>query len=201
MGALALEAIASNSKVTAVPLRTENLEDLVLGIRDGNERALEQLYDATVGRLYALALAVLRHAEDAEEVVCATYAHAWTHCSGYDPGRGDVLGWLLMMCRSRSIDRLRQQRTTGVKVDVAALHDMHAADVDPDDFITQLQEHSRMRAALVKLSPERRRLISLAFFTGMTHAEIAAATGIPLGTVKSHVRRALQQLRESMESL
>jgi RNA polymerase sigma-70 factor (ECF subfamily) len=78
---------------------------------------------------------------------------------------------------------------------------MHAADVDPDDFITQLQEHSRMRAALVKLSPERRRLISLAFFTGMTHAEIAAATGIPLGTVKSHVRRALQQLRESMESL
>jgi RNA polymerase sigma-70 factor, ECF subfamily len=165
MGAHALEAIAS--KVTAIPAPAENLEDLVLGIRGGNERALEQLYDATVGRLYALALAVLRHAEDAEEVVCATYAHAWTHSAGYDPGRGDVL----------------------------------ADEAHPDDFITQLQEHSRVRAALVKLSPERRRLISLAFFTGMTHAEISVATGIPLGTVKSHVRRALQQLRESMESL
>lgn len=180
--------------------KADELARLVGEMSRGDERALEQLYDATVGKLYALASSILRRVEDAEEVVCATYAHAWINSSSYNTGRGSVLGWLLMLCRSRAIDRLRQLRLAGVEVDVSALCDMQAENDQPDDLLSFMQQNGRVRAALSKLTPERRQLISLAFFTGMSHQEIAAATGIPLGTVKSHLRRALAQLRDELES-
>lgn len=177
-----------------------DLARLVGEMSRGDERALEQLYDATVGKLYALASSILRRVEDAEEVVCATYTHAWANSSSYNLSRGSVLGWLLMLCRSRALDRLRQLRLAGVAVDVAVLGDMQAENAQPDDLLSFMQQNSRVRAALAGLAPDRRQLVSLAFFTGMSHQEIAAATGIPLGTVKSHLRRALVQLRDELES-
>ena len=98
-----------------------DLAALVERMRSGQERALEELYDATVGKLYALASVILRSAEDAEEVVCETYAYAWANAARFDASRGNVLGWLLMLCRSRAIDRLRQRRATPNTLDMAAL--------------------------------------------------------------------------------
>lgn len=177
------------------------LEPLIVAMRGGDERALETLYDATVGKLYALATAILRGNEDAEEVVCATYAYAWANVSRFDAARANPLGWLLMLCRSRALDRLRQRRAAAPTVDVADIAESQADDgARPDELLSLMQEQSRVHAALSKLTPERRRLISLAFLQGMTHPEIAAATGLPLGTVKSHVRRALSQLRVELEA-
>ena len=192
-----MQAIASNP----TPLRTDRdeLAHLVGEIARGNERALEQLYDATVGKLYALAFAILRRMEDAEEVVCATYAYAWANSSSYSKARGSVLAWLLMMCRSRAIDRVRQLRAIRDVVDLSALSDMQCEDTRPDDLLLLAQQSSRVRSALEKLSPERRQLVALAFFAGMSHSEMAEATHIPLGTVKSHMRRALRELREELE--
>lgn len=177
------------------------LEPLIVAMRGGDERALETLYDATVGKLYALAVAILRGNEDAEEVVCATYAYAWANVSRFDAARANPLGWLLMLCRSRALDRLRQRRAAAPTVDVADIAESQADEgARPDELLSLMQEHSRVHAALSKLTPERRRLISLAFLQGLTHPEIAAATGLPLGTVKSHVRRALSQLRVELEA-
>lgn len=177
------------------------LAPLIAGMRDGDERALEALYDATVGKLYALAVAILRANEDAEEVVCSTYAYAWANVSRFDAARANPLGWLLMLCRSRALDRLRQRRAAAETIDVTDIADHQSDDgAQPDELLSLLQEHSRVHKALSKLDPERRRLISLAFLQGMTHSEIAAATGLPLGTVKSHVRRALAQLRADLEA-
>jgi RNA polymerase sigma-70 factor, ECF subfamily len=192
---------AFGNEASSIGSRADELARLVDAMRRGDERALEQLYDATVGKLYALASSILNSVEDAEEVVCATYAHAWSHASSYSVERGPVLGWLLMLCRSRALDRLRQLRAARAAIDVATLHDKHSDDApQPEDLLLLLQEHSRVRAALAKLPPERRDLISLAFLSGMSHQEIAATTGLPLGTVKSHVRRALVQLRDELES-
>jgi RNA polymerase sigma-70 factor (ECF subfamily) len=177
----------------------EQLAQLVEAMQRGNERALEELYDATVGKLYALASAVLRCNEDAEEVVCATYAYAWANASRYDPQRASVMGWLMMMCRSRALDLLRQQRADKANVDIAELDNLEDGGDRPDDILGLMQQRSRVHAALGTLTPERRHLVSLAFLQDLSHQEIAAVTGLPLGTVKSHVRRALTQLREQLE--
>jgi len=193
-----IEMLADDATLTErVPIA--DLDQLVEGMLRGNERSLEQLYDATVGKLYALASAMLRSVEDAEEVVCMTYAYAWTNASRYDAARGNVLGWLLMLCRSRALDRLRQRQASVVTADSASLEDMEAEGDRPDDILSLMQQRSGVHAALAQLSPERRRLVALAFLQGMSHQEIAQATGLALGTVKSHLRRALTQLREQLE--
>jgi RNA polymerase sigma factor (sigma-70 family) len=178
------------------------LAALVEQMRIGQERALEELYDATVGKLYALASAILRSAEDTEEVVCETYAYAWANASRFDATRANPLGWLLMLCRSRALDRLRQRRATASALDIAAASETDSSSTDqPFDILSLMQQRSSVHAALSQLTPERRHLVSLAFLQGLSHQEIADVTRLPLGTVKSHVRRALTQLREALEAM
>jgi RNA polymerase sigma factor (sigma-70 family) len=204
--ALRSSAMVGQATVTDVP-QTEaaavrNLAALVEQMRIGHERALEELYDATVGKLYALASAILRSAEDTEEIVCETYAYAWANASRFDASRANALGWLLMLCRSRALDRLRQRRATASALDVAAMRQTDSANADqPFDVLSLMQQRSKVHAALSRLTPERRHLVSLAFLQGMSHQEIADVTRLPLGTVKSHVRRALTQLREALEAM
>lgn len=192
------EALATRPATDAM---LDELALLVGAMRRGDAQALESLYDATVGKLYALASALVRHAEDAEEVVCETYMQAWETASSYDASRASVLGWLLMMCRSRALDLLRKRRTRAESRDLAA-HEPHAdARQAPDELLALLQQSSRVHAALAALSTERRQLVSLAFLRDLSHQEIADLTGLPLGTVKSHLRRALAQLRENLEAV
>ena len=179
-----------------------DLDALVERMRSGQERALEELYDATVGKLYALALAILRSAEDTEEIVCETYAYAWANAARFDASRASALGWLLMLCRSRALDRLRQRRATANRLDVVALEETADASAEqPFDILSLMQQRSSVYAALSQLTPERRHLVSLAFLRGLSHQEIADTAQLPLGTVKSHVRRALVQLREALEAM
>jgi RNA polymerase sigma-70 factor (ECF subfamily) len=192
---------ATNEVPQSEAAAVSNLAALVERMRIGQERALEELYDATVGKLYALASAILRSAEDTEEVVCETYAYAWANASRFDASRANALGWLLMLCRSRALDRLRQRRATANALDVAALREAGAAGEQPFDILSLMQQRSNVHAALSQLTPERRHLISLAFLQGLSHQEIADVTQLPLGTVKSHVRRALTQLREALEAM
>jgi RNA polymerase sigma-70 factor (ECF subfamily) len=179
-----------------------SLAALVERMRSGQERALEELYEATVGKLYALASAILRSAEDTEEIVCETYAYAWANAARFDASRANALGWLLMLCRSRALDRVRQRRANTNALELAAVKEISKESTDqPYDILSVMQRRSRVHAALSQLTPERRHLVSLAFLQGLSHQEIADATRLPLGTVKSHVRRALAQLRDSLEAL
>ena len=196
--AVAADGAPELHEATAV----RNLTALVERMRIGQERALEELYDATVGKLYALAAAILRSPEEAEEIVCETYAYAWANAARFDATRASALGWLLMLCRSRALDRCRQRRANGNALDVVASSEAAAGSTDqPYEILSLMQQRTRVHAALAQLTPERRQLVSLAFLHGMSHQEIAHATRLPLGTVKSHVRRALTQLRESLETM
>jgi RNA polymerase sigma-70 factor, ECF subfamily len=193
-----MEALANEATTAAEPL--DELVPLVEDMAQGKESALEALYDATVGKLYALASAIVRRGEDAEEVVCATYAHAWANATRYDNRRATVLGWLLMLCRSRALDVLRQRRAHGELQQRVAREELYERDDRPEDLLNLLQQGTRIHAALAKLGTERRELVALAFLRDLSHAEISQHTGLPLGTVKSHLRRALLQLREHLES-
>ena len=191
-----MDALAKEVQPRAV---LDHLAGLVEDMRRGNEVALETLYEATVARLYALASAIVRRVEDAEEVVCATYAHAWANAAHYDSERATVTGWLLMLCRSRALDVLRQRRAQAGRMQELPLEDLPDESARPDDLLNLVQTESRVHAALASLSAERRELVGLAFLQGLSHGEISERTGLPLGTVKSHLRRALQQLRAHLE--
>ena len=188
------------SKLVDRPTATR-LGELVAAMRDGRQAALEELYEATVDRLHALAHAILRNAEDAEEVVCDTFSQAWNHAARFDPTKANALGWLMMICRSRALDRLRQRRAqrSGLAADLDSIAELADSTGGPEDLVTLYESGGRVLTALERLGPERRRLVRLAFLQGLSHQEIAEATRLPLGTVKSHVRRALAELRSALE--
>jgi RNA polymerase sigma factor (sigma-70 family) len=175
---------------------------LVQRMRRGDQRALEELYDCTVGSVYGFALAFLKSEEDAEEVVCDTYAQAWRQSERFDAQRAAPIGWLLTMCRGRAIDRLRHNRSRRVSrmVPLESVSEIAQDALTPEDLLSLFHDGSRVRCALAALSPKRLELVGLAFFDGLSFREMAERTGLPLGTVKSHVRRALAELRSKLQT-
>jgi RNA polymerase sigma-70 factor (ECF subfamily) len=191
-------AAGSADKGVGQPPPLQRLEDLVHAMAGGDQAALSDIYEQTVGQVFAIASRVLRSREDAEEIVCDVYAHAWQRAATYDASRGSVMAWLAVMARNRSVDRLRQRR------DVLSLddgrHEVLAASLvgeapGPEQVLAQFQAGSAVHRALESLNAQRRYLLGLAFFQGLSHQEIADATGMALGTVKSHLRRALAALQ------
>jgi RNA polymerase sigma factor (sigma-70 family) len=169
-------------------------------IAKGDEQALGALYDATVGRVYGLALRIVRQREAAEEVVEDVYMQVWQQARRFDVARGKPLTWLLTICRSRALDFLRRDDDAMVHPEPETLvTERRDERADPQDMLLTLERNSKLYAILATLIPVQRQLLALAFFRGMTHQEIAAHTQIPLGTVKSHVRKALDKMREQLD--
>ena len=172
----------------------DRLRLLVARMAQGDAAALEGIYDATVGRVHGLALRILKDNTCAEEVVSDVYLQAWRNATTYSRERGTVSTWLLVICRSRSLDALR------ARDDVVSYQDCVAevpcaSTEDPQDLLAATQRSSSVHAALASLAPLPRQLIALAFFRGYTHEEIATFMGMPLGSVKSLIRRGLTSLR------
>jgi RNA polymerase sigma-70 factor (ECF subfamily) len=174
---------------------------LIERIAAGHNDALSELYELTVAKLYALARLILRNTADAEEVVCDTFAQVWQSASRYESARGSVMGWMLTICRSRALDLLRQRRARSriTSDDDGKAIEAQADDAAPDTLLLALQQGSSVRQAMESLSPIRRKLVSLAFLQGLSHQEIVEQTGLPIGTVKSHIRRALTVLRKELK--
>lgn len=170
------------------------------GIRNRDQSAIGRLYDLTVSRVYGVALRIVRRAELAEEVVPDVYMQVWREAGRYDSSRGRVMAWLLIIARTRSLDLLRRQDEAFPHPNP---HDLASDTPREDDLLTQLSEAHEaqaLHAALGTLTPLQRQLLSLAFFKGLTHSEIVAHSGLPLGSVKTHIRRALAVLREHLQS-
>jgi RNA polymerase sigma-70 factor (ECF subfamily) len=176
---------------------------LVTRMRDRDEAALRQLYDAAADRLYAVALRVLGDAADAEEAVADAFAQAWEQADRYDPQRGSVLAWLLLMARSRALDRRRRRETGLVRLGGEDGEKVLEREESPsrgaEDLLDLLQHGGALHAALADLAPAPRQLIKLAFLEDLSHQQIADHTGMPIGTVKSHIRRGLERLRHALE--
>ncbi len=175
----------------------EGLEDLVRRTATEDASALAALYDATCSRVHGLALRIVRDAGAAEEVTLDVYLQAWRDAPRFDATRGNALAWLLTIARSRAIDRLRSMgraRSTTVPLDAAAF--VAASGPGPDEDAAQSQRRERIQRAMARLSPEQREAITIAYFSGMSHSEIAAALGQPLGTIKTRIRLGMIRLRE-----
>lgn len=192
----------STNPVSAAPPAHDDdalRRDLIARIADGDENALGRLYDDTAGRVYALALRIVRNAQDAEEVALDVYTQVWRNAERYDAARGRVLAWIMTMCRSRALDTLRRRETmeTHPEPEMLRASDMIAGD-DPQDWIELFERDGQVRRALNRLPQAQRDLLGLAFLRGLSHQEIADETRLPLGTVKSHIRKSLAALREML---
>lgn len=175
----------------------------VRAVVDRDEAALTALYDHTSPRIYALAWRITQDAQLAEEVVEDTYWQVWRQAPRFDAERGCVLAWLLAMARSRAIDALRRdQRFRHEHLDEEeAGQDGEVPAVPlPQDLLESTRGSQRLHQALARLDPGPRQLIALAFFRGLTHEEIASQTALPLGTIKSQIRRALAGLKRDLEA-
>ena len=158
--------------------------------------AFNALYDACVGRVYGLALRITRNAAQAEEVAEDTFWQVWREAPRFDTARGTVMAWILTITRSRALDSLRARDPAELVEDAALLiQALPSVGDNPLDLLGAVQADHALHGALAQLEAEPRQLIALAFFKGLTHGEIATQTGLPLGTVKSHIRRGLLTLK------
>jgi RNA polymerase sigma-70 factor (ECF subfamily) len=174
-------------------LRTH--EQWLAAIARGDQRAFEAFYDATLPRVYALARRICVDPGLTEEVVEDAYVQVWRDASRYDASRGVPLAWLLTIARSRALDALRRRDDAQATEEPERLLEEPDESADPLDLLALFEAASATRRALEQLPARERQLIGLAFLRGLTHAEIASETGLPLGTVKTSIRRALASMR------
>ena len=163
----------------------------------GDQHALGDLYDRHGRLIYSLALRVLRDQGDAEDVVQEVFLQAWREAARFDLTRGNVVAWLVMVTRSRAIDRLRRRQA---RPQLAAKSEPDGRVDDSPRADVQMEWQSRateVRRALETLPLLQRVAVELAFFDGLTHAEIAEQLEVPLGTVKTRVRQGLLRRRDS----
>lgn len=172
--------------------------ELMRRVAAGDETALGELYDRFASVLNALAARVLGDRGDAEEVVQEVFVYAWRRADTYDPQRSAVSTWLVLVTRSRAIDRLRSRRV------VDRTHDQVRRDSTEHESprgvraVHRTERRQRLHEALSGLPPEQRRVLELAYFGGMTQREIARSTDTPLGTVKTRTLLALRKLRDEL---
>jgi RNA polymerase sigma-70 factor (ECF subfamily) len=173
------------------------LQEWLDRIVDRDERALTALYDATLSLVYGVVLRIVRRPSLAEEVVEDAYFQVWRQAARFDAQRGRALTWLLGMARSRAIDAVRREaRFQHESLDVETAPEIADERPGADMLLEAALGHADLHSALMQLNAQPRQLVALAFFRGLSHEEIANQTALPLGTVKSQIRRALITLRE-----
>jgi RNA polymerase sigma-70 factor (ECF subfamily) len=172
--------------------------ELIERLRRRDPQALGELYDRYGRVVYSLVLRVVRDTAVAEDLVQETFLRVWNRVHGFDAERGAVGAWLLAVARNRAIDYLRSAagRERNALEWEETNHPALYCDMEPD--ILNADKTRRVRAAMEKLSANQRTVMELAYFEGLTHTEMAARIGQPLGTVKTWLRTALKSLRDQL---
>ena len=184
----------SGDKPVSRDARREACCELIGQIAEGDEAALTAFYDLTSSVVFGLAARILRDPPDAEESTLEVYLQVWRSAADYNAGRGSPLAWLATIARTRAIDRLRAtQRWTNSTVPLAT--EFSEPGRGPAESLLILERQSQVREALNTLKPEQREVLEIAYFSGLTHVEIARHLGLPLGTVKTRIRTGMMQMR------
>ena len=189
------------------PQRSQELAQLLARAGLGDRAAFAGLYERTSGHLFAVLLRIQRDRAVAEELLQEVYVAVWKAAAGFDAARSQPLTWLTHIARHRAIDSLRRSQTQprteslhAMDDDSDNLLDSVASDIPgPLDLLGQASDARELAQCMERLSPPQRQSVALAFFDGLSHAEVAAQLQQPLGTVKSWVRRALATLKSCLE--
>lgn len=177
-------------------LPNERLADLLQRSAAGDDAAFRRLYDLQASRLYGIALRITRQGTAAADAVHDTFVSAWQYADRFDPARGSAEAWLTSIVRYRALDLVRR---AGREVARVALPEGEDHDPDPLARLMQSAAGAALRECLETLEADKRQLIVAAFMDGLSHTELAQHASLPLGTVKSSIRRGLALLRRCLE--
>jgi RNA polymerase sigma-70 factor (ECF subfamily) len=167
--------------------------EILSRIAERSRTAFAEFYDRYSSRVFGLLLHLLRNRTDAEDVLQEAFWQVWRQADRFDSRRATAEAWVLMIARSRAVDRLRKRRET-----VTDTIPEVATDSQPDIALHRQDDAVQVTAALAVLPPDQREPIRLAFFEGLTHDQIARHLKIPLGTVKTRIRLGFLRLRERL---
>jgi RNA polymerase sigma-70 factor, ECF subfamily len=172
--------------------------ELIRRVAKGDASAFASLYYRLSPVLYGMALRIMNDAGEAEDVLQDGFLYIWRQASAFDPGRGSSFAWAVMVVRNKAIDKLRvRQRGERLHERVTSFPELFSDRDEQSALEPVLRERqSEVRSALSEVSPEQRQALELSYFSGLTHEQIAAQLGAPLGTVKARIRRGLLRLRE-----
>jgi RNA polymerase sigma factor (sigma-70 family) len=185
------------SERSGVPEQND-LKDLLARVALGDRDAFAKLYQRTSPRLLSVCARMLADRREAEEVLQETYVSVWQRSKTFDPARASAVPWLVALARNKAIDRLRQHHdSAAVNVEMEEIADENPS---PAAHAEYSQEYRLLERCMEQLEPRQRGSIQGAFFSGLTYNALAEHAKVPLGTMKSWIRRGLLQLRACLET-
>jgi RNA polymerase sigma factor (sigma-70 family) len=183
--------------IAADAAQRDELNRLLLLTGRNDQKAFAELYVRTSSKLFGICMRMLRDRGDAEDVLQEIYTTVWRRASGFDASKGSAITWLTAISRNKAIDRLRQHQE--LVDDSSEIQD--AVDERPTPAVVAEagEDYRRLQDCLEQLEPQKRDSVREAFFTGITYNQLAARCKVPLGTMKSWIRRSLLQLRTCLD--
>ncbi len=188
------------TRVKAASTFSASALDLAAALRRcaaGDEASLRAIYDAEAPRMLGVASRLLRRRDLAEEAVHDTFLKVWNSAALFDETRGDPRAWIYTILRNRALSILRGEARTELVDDFEPMGLASEAE-SPEDAMARLSDAGALRGCLERLDPVRRQAVLLAYVNGLTHGEIAGRMRIPLGTIKSWIRRSLMALKDCL---
>jgi RNA polymerase sigma-70 factor, ECF subfamily len=185
--------MGSEARVTSVSESTANDAALIARVRSGDQRAMTAIYDRYSPIVYSVALRVLSDTSAAEDVMQEIFMQLWRKPHMFDGSRGSMGAWLAVIARHRAIDTLRRRKPE-TDVEDVVLSSIHSLESDTERNLIV----AKVRKLIQTMPGQQQQALQMAFFEGLTHAEIAQKTGEPLGTVKTRIRSGLISIRKEL---
>jgi RNA polymerase sigma-70 factor (ECF subfamily) len=181
------------------PLQTADLIVLLARVAKQDRGAFSALYTATSAKLYGVVWRILPAKDRAEDVLQDVYVRIWNRAASYDASKASPIAWMATIARNRAIDEIRRRAPVSIEDAPQAL-DVPADGLDPLGATEQSEDLQRLNDCLQALDGERREIVLLAYYTGLSRDEIAQRFGHPVGTIKVWLHRSLAQLRKCLGS-
>ncbi len=189
----------ANESNSARARRNQQLQELLAACALKDRQAFAQLYELTSAKLNGVILRILGREEWAQECLQEVYVKVWNRAGDYRSYMALPMTWLMAIARNHALDLLRRQRREVISDSAARMEEESDIELLPVEKLQQDDASMMLQRCLRQLEEQQRQMVALAYFRGFTHKELAQHTGVPLGTVKTWIRRGLEQLRRCLE--
>lgn len=197
-----LETMSRENDVTADPnagrTPVARQQDLLERVANGDQLAFSELYDQISPRVFGLIKRLLRDHSQSEEVAQEVFLEIWQTATRFDPNKGAAATWILTMAHRRAVDRVRSSQSSRDRDTRIGIRDYNPDYDNVAETIEVRIEHERVEKAMSRLTELQRQAVSLAYYGGFSHSEVAAKLSVPIGTVKTRLRDGMIRLRDEL---